>query len=361
MSVVYFSSLKIKKIEAEQTLPAKFRRILDRINLNTLVKGKKVVIKMHLGGAIGYTTIHPVFVRTLVEKVKAAGASNVIVTDGFTRDVELRGYTPKSVGCEIEPLFVTEEENEYVTVPINFESLDEAKMSKKIIDSDVLLVFSHIKGHGAAAFGGAGKNIAMGCVPRETRRKTHALAGGINWDGEKCIKCNKCIEECPNSANKFNEEDNYEIFYHNCTYCRHCVLACEEGALTTIDEDINKFQRGMAKVISKVIEKMGIENVYYFNLLTNITIFCDCWGISTASLVPDIGIMASNDIVSIDRASLDMIKTEDLLPNGMPENRELGEGKHLFEKIHGKDPYFLGEKLSELKLGSIEYRIIEVE
>ena len=56
-----------------------------------------------------------------------------------------------------------------------------------------------------------------------------------------------------------------------------------------------------------------------------------------------------------------MIKTEDLLPNGMPENRELGEGKHLFEKIHGKDPYYLGEKLFELNLGSKDYKIIEVE
>ena len=58
--------------------------------------------------------------------------------------------------------------------------------------------------------------------------------------------------------------------------------------------------------------------MYYINVLTAITALCDCWGMTTPALVPDIGIMASDDIVAIERASIDAIKIEDLIPAGIP-------------------------------------------
>ena len=64
--------------------------------------------------------------------------------------------------------------------------------------------------------------------------------------------------------------------------------------------------------------------------------------------------------MAVDTASLDMIKVEDLLPQGMPKGRELAEGKHLFEKIHGKDPYLMVNQLKECYGGSTEYEIVEV-
>ena len=89
---------------------------------------------------------------------------------------------------------------------------------------------------------------------------------------------------------------------------------------------------------------------------------CDCWGFSTASLVPDIGIMASNDIAAIDKASLDAIKAENLLPGSLPVGRELRkEGKHLFEKVWGKDPYSLIDELEKIGLGNSNYIIEEIE
>ena len=76
MSEVFFTSVKAKKIEAEQTLPSKFDRLLQKCGLDSIVKGKRVLIKMHFGGNIGYTTIHPVFVRTLSKMLKKAGVIN---------------------------------------------------------------------------------------------------------------------------------------------------------------------------------------------------------------------------------------------------------------------------------------------
>jgi len=93
----------------------------------------------------------------------------------------------------------------------------------------------------------------------------------------------------------------------------------------------------------------------------NITALCDCWGFSTASLVPDIGVMASNDIVAIERASMDMIKTENLLMNGVPKSVPFGDTGHLFERLHGKNPYIQLEELVKYGLGTQEYTIDEIK
>jgi uncharacterized Fe-S center protein len=121
------------------------------------------------------------------------------------------------------------------------------------------------------------------------------------------------------------------------------------------------FQNGLGLVTKAVIDDMGAENMFYISVLLNITIFCDCWGLSTPSLVPDIGIMASADIVGIERAALDLVKPGDLLRSGLPVGRKLGPGKHLFEKIHGKDPYLITDILQKMKLGSKKYKLIEIE
>ena len=55
----------------------------------------------------------------------------------------------------------------------------------------------------------------------------------------------------------------------------------------------------------------------------SITPYCDCWGFSSPSLVPDIGILAGTDIVAIEQASLDMIHAEDFIPSSLPENMEI--------------------------------------
>ncbi|GAI61536.1 unnamed protein product [marine sediment metagenome] len=60
-SVVKFASVKFKKLEPDATLPAKFKRMLDLLPLKRMVERKSVALKMHLGGNLGYTTIHPLF------------------------------------------------------------------------------------------------------------------------------------------------------------------------------------------------------------------------------------------------------------------------------------------------------------
>ena len=120
------------------------------------------------------------------------------------------------------------------------------------------------------------------------------------------------------------------------------------------------FQRGMALTTHEILKTFDPQNVIYINFLVDIAVFCDCWGMTTPRLVPDIGILAGRDIVAIEKASLDLVQERDLIPGALPEQLPLGEGKHLFERIHGKDPYLVIDYLADLGRGSREYEIREI-
>jgi uncharacterized Fe-S center protein len=148
-----------------------------------------------------------------------------------------------------------------------------------------MIDFSHVKGHGACGYGGACKNIAMGCVTDRTRQQIHGLEGGITWDEELCTHCEACIRNCNHDANSFDKEGKYNVFFHNCTYCQHCVKVCPTGAIKMDAERYRDFQEGMAICTDEVLKTFKPGNVFYINFLTDITILCDCWGLTTPSLV----------------------------------------------------------------------------
>ena len=103
-SIVYFGSARQARLEAKETLPAKLDLILERLNLSERVKDEQVAIKMHTGNNIGYSTVHPVFVRKVVQTVKDGGGKPFIVDVPWDVDgAETRGYTQETLGCPIYP------------------------------------------------------------------------------------------------------------------------------------------------------------------------------------------------------------------------------------------------------------------
>ncbi|MCD6308447.1 MAG: DUF362 domain-containing protein [Candidatus Latescibacteria bacterium] len=357
-----FADAAVDALEKSKTLPAKFERMLKRFKLSDRVKDRSVGIKMHIGADIGFTTIHPVFVRKLVDAVKEAGAASVKIIDGADpgRGVA-RGYTQEVLGCPVVNAFGTTERYLYPE-KIGFMNLDEVKFGGEARDVDFFIDFAHVKGHGACGFGGALKNIAMGLVQTESRRKLHQLEGGLVIDRDKCVYCLKCFNNCPHEAIwKDDEKKEITFFFHNCTYCQHCLMICPEKAISMEERTFENFSRGMAMVTAAFLRKFEPEDLLFINVLTNITIYCDCWEFSTPSLVPDIGIVAGGDIAAVDTASLDMIRTENLLPNGLPKGRELLDIEgHLFEKIHAKNPYTMVCYLTEYYDCGTDYEITEV-
>jgi uncharacterized protein len=240
--------------------------------------------------------------------------------------------------------------------------LDEVEFGGEAVDCDFLVDLSHVKGHGACGFGGALKNIAMGVIPSSSRAKLHNLEGGIEYRKSLCTYCLKCFKACPNGAIQPKKERKaIEIFFHHCTFCQHCIQVCPQKALRMKNALFFDFAQGMALVTAKFLKKYNPENLLFINILIDVTMFCDCWGFTTPSVVPDIGILASEDIVAVETASLDLIKVENFIPQGLPKNRKLMDNQgHLFERIHGKDPYAMVRLLEKEYGGSSKYLMEEV-
>ncbi len=357
LSTVHFASVAYDKYDKSATLPSKFGRMLSQIDLSKM-KGKSVAIKMHVGRAIGFTTIHPLFVKILVDHVKALGGKPFI-TDQSVRDARVRGYTEEYLGCPIVDVCGLLGKYFYPR-DVDYKNFKNVDVGGHIHDADYMIDLSHVKGHGSCGYGGACKNIAMGCVTDRTRSQIHNLEGGISWDKEKCTHCELCVSSCNHDANYF-EDDEYTINFHHCTFCQHCVKVCPTGAITMNDSAFDDFQTGMALCTSEVLKAFDLDHVYYINFMTNITALCDCWGLSTPALVPDIGIVASSDIVAIERSCLDMIKTESFIPSGAPEGYVMGKSGHLFERLHGKNPFVQLDKLQACGLGSQKYDLVETK
>lgn len=359
---VLFAPAAVTRLEAGATLPARFMRVLGRMPMKRICDGGTVAVKVHVGGGIGYTTIPPLFIRLLIEKIKAAGAKRVFVTDGsLTVDAATaRGYTTEVLGAPVlgaagaRDTFCYEHKVRYKTL----RSID---VAGNIEDADALINLSHFKGHGDCGYGGACKNLAMGCVTQETRGHLHQLEGGLKYNEDLCIKCRKCVEACTRGAARWNEkQDRLEIFYHHCVYCRHCVLACPTGAIKITGGGFVPFQRGLALATKEVLGTFDPGRVLHINFLTQITVYCDCWGFSTPALIPDVGILASEDIVAVEGASLDLTRDGRPLPGSLPPGQELVEGKHMFERIHGKDPYIQIQQMEKVRLGTPAYRLRKV-
>lgn len=359
-SEVLFASAIPERIDRDRTLPVKFQRLLARLPIQDRVKGRTVAVKMHVGGGMGYSTIHPFFVRLLVEHIKEGRPKDVFVSDAGVGGAAARGYTRQTLGARVAPALGADG-NEVVTRRTGWKPMPTALLGKPIVDADVLINLSHVKGHGDCGFGAACKNLAMGCVPDKTRGKIHALEGELVWSKAKCHHCKKCIDECPTDAARFTHDGQFVIFWHHCRRCQHCMLICPKKAIEIKDQRFDRFQEGLARVARLVLKAFDPRDVFHINVLTNITIFCDCWGMTTPSLVPDIGIMASQDIVAIDHASLKAIKTRNLIPGSITPPYKLRRGKHLFEKLHGKDPYRQVAALERLGAGTTSYRIAKVK
>jgi len=362
MSDVLFATAKVKRLAAEDTLPARFQRLLKQVDFKSYFDKRTVAIKMHVGGHLGYTTIHPLFVRFVVEAVKQAGG-RPFITDGSwsVAGAVARGYTEEVLGAPIQPAAGTMDKYFY-SRPIGYRGLESVDLCGNIVDAEAMLVLSHLKGHGQSGFGGAIKNLAMGCVTVPTRGKLHQLMDTeFSWDADACVHCYLCRDNCPGGAVKFDQEGRYSVFFHHCRYCMHCVDSCPEHAISINLEGIRYFQEGLARATKAVIDTFDANSIYYLNFLLDITPLCDCWGFSTPPLVPDIGIMGSGDIVSIEQASLDAIDVKHYIPGSLPEQLEMTDTGHLFERIHRKDPYLQIETCAGLGLGSREYQIVDVE
>ncbi|MHA2021955.1 MAG: DUF362 domain-containing protein, partial [Candidatus Thorarchaeota archaeon] len=187
-SKVYFGSVKHGNTGQFASFAAKVEKVIEHLDFSSIEKKDKVAIKMHLGFQDGYQTVPVFFVRRLVKAVKKAGGYP-FVTDNPTAvyNAAERGYTAETCGCPIIP--VAGVKDGYTKqVEFNFGNVDALEMGGVMADADVLIDFTHVKGHISCGYGGAVKNIALGGYHGPSRwRKIHGVEASIPyWDPEKC-------------------------------------------------------------------------------------------------------------------------------------------------------------------------------
>ncbi|NLF87061.1 MAG: DUF362 domain-containing protein, partial [Lentisphaerae bacterium] len=145
-----------KNLEPVNSIGAKWERMLEALDLGATVQSRSVCVKMHLGGGTGYTTIHPFFTRILVRKLREAGAKRVFIADspGAVLAAVERGYTTETVGCPIVSISGLSDRFVY-TRPVNppLGDFTAVEIGGEVLDAEVLVDFSHVKGHGACGFG----------------------------------------------------------------------------------------------------------------------------------------------------------------------------------------------------------------
>ncbi len=371
---VYFGSVQHGKASRFASFAAKFDKIVELLlEQITIEKKDKVAIKMHLGFNDGYQTIPVFFVRRLVEAVKKKGGYP-FVTDNPTAvyNAVSRGYTQETCGCPIIPIAGVKDG--YTTpVEVNYRGIDTLDLAGALKDADVLIDLSHAKGHGSCGYGGAIKNLALGAYSGPTRwRKIHGASHVDEyWDKEKGSPelAKKLVEVCPYGALSYNEEKNeFRRNYHDCRQCRTCLeMDHGAGVIKLPRESYSAFNEMMAIATNEVLKTFKPEKVMYLNFLMWITTYCDCLGCGQPSIVNDIGVVGSKDIVAVETATLDLIKKEGLIEKNIPPynkhvNLNPDEDLHPFTRVHGpyKDPYETVVFAEKMGMGTSKYELIEI-
>jgi len=366
---VYFGSARQKRLRADETLPARLDRILERLNLRERVKGELVVIKMHLGGNIGYSTVHPVFVRKIVDAVKQGGGTPFITdTPGAVMTAYMRGYSQETLGCPLVPA-AGMADNYFRSFQENYKNITEWKVAGEIADASFLICLAHAKGHPCPSYGGVFKNLALGCQTGSVRGAMHdTFHCAPYWFPEKCPDAATraaIIAACPQGAIVQDREHEEQLHLHMepCNQCGRCLRVAPEGSLTLPKESFEAFQVAMARSTKAVLSTFAPEKQVYLNLATQITPVCDCFGMTPASILPDIGLFGGNDICAVEQASLDAMLPYPLIEENLPEPYEVQRDlPHPLQQIHGryKDPYLVIRCAEELGLGNSAYTLVDV-
>ena len=278
-----------------------FERLED-IEIPKSITGR-VVIKLHMGEAGNTTHISPEEVRIVFDKIKANGGEPFLFDT--TTLYEHKRYTKESY-------MQVARDHGFGDFPVVIGSDDDVITVDgygipRELKVDAMLVLSHGKGHIFTAFGGAVKNIGMGCVNKAGKRRMHN-PNQPKHISEKCIKCGACMEACSDNFLHMNDEGEIEINHLNCAGCGQCVKACPTGAMVTDEDSVEKSFTQFAVGAKAVLSLFPGDKVFCITALRNITERCDCAPDPGKIVCPDIGYLAGTDPVELDAEAVRMIK-----------------------------------------------------
>ncbi len=366
-SLVYFVDLSAS---FKENLVTKLGRLIEAAGLPEVVAERDLAaVKLHFGELGNTAYIRPVFLRKIVEQVKALKAIPFL-TDANTLYAGSRSDAPTHLETAIHngfaysvvgaPLVIADglRGKTEVAIAVDQQRFEKVYIASEIARADAIISVAHFKLHELSGFGGAIKNMGMGCASRRGKLAQHSSVSP-KVKAKRCIGCGDCVAHCAYGA-PYLEDDKAVIDPEKCIGCGECILVCPTGAVQIQwDQSVPVFLENMVEYTLGVI-KGKEEKTLYVNFITDVSPACDCVPYNDAPLVRNIGLLASRDPVAIDQACVDLMNREQALPGScLKENRGAGE-----DKIRGVYPHIDWEiqldYAQELGIGSRTYRLEKI-
>lgn len=356
--------------------PKKLKRLIKAAGISDIdMDGKLVAIKMHFGELGNCAYLRPNYVKAVADVVKELGGKpfltdcNTMYPGSRKNAVEHlfcayeNGFNTVTTGC---PIIIADglKGTDDVEVPVKGgEYVKNAKIGRAVMDADVFISLNHFKGHNNASFGGAIKNIGMGCGSRAGKKEQHS-SGLAMIDPDKCRGCRKCLANCANDGLHFDEVTRKMSVTTHCVGCGNCLGACNFDAIHFEQDTANELlSRRMAEYAKAVVDG---RPQFHISLVMDVSPGCDCHAENDAPIIPDLGMFASFDPLAIDQACVDACLAATPIPEGrlakMMKLKEFVDYGNHFENLHpGSDWKSCLEQAEKIGLGSREYELIPIK
>jgi len=319
---VHFTDMRTRQ---GASLPAKTQRLFHAAGLDACIsRGDLVAIKLHWGEVGNLAYLAPPLVRAVVDRVKECGGTpfltdaNTLYRGGRRNAVDniltavRNGFTLETAGA---PILVADGLKGMDCVEVkgpgpHFQTL---KISSAVFHADALIVLTHFKGHLLMGFGGAVKNLGMGCASPAGKQAMHSDLRPV-VQRAKCTGCGTCLRFCPVSAIHLTAQKKASILKTRCIGCGECTAVCPHGAIPIRwKADPKTVQEKTAEyALAALHGKRG--KCGFVNFLNHLSPDCDCFAWNDAPIAPDVGILAAQDPVAIDQASVELVNRAPGLP-----------------------------------------------
>lgn len=371
-SKVYFTDFRTR---VGVSLTEKLQRLIKKAGITDIdMDGKFVAIKMHFGELGNLSYLRPNYAKAVADVVKECGGKpfltdcNTLYPGSRKNALEhldcanINGFNTITTGCQIiigDGLRGTDD----ITVPVrNGEYCKEAYIGRAVMDADIFISLTHFKGHESTGFGGAIKNIGMGCGSRAGKMQQHNSGKPIVHD-DLCRGCRRCAKECGSDAITY-ENGKAVINQDICKGCGRCIGACAFDAIENQNWNANEILgRKMAEYSQAVCDG---RPTFHISLVRDISPNCDCHGENDAPILPDVGIFASFDPVALDQACVDACLHATPMPNSqLSDNLADPHWHHHHDNFLDSNPNVRWKETLEhaekIGLGKREYELIQMK
>ena len=356
-SKVYWADLRA---DFRENLQQKLTRLMKTAGMGEIDFDKKyVAIKMHFGEPGNLAFLRPNWAKTVADFVKERGGKpfltdcNTLYVGGRKNGLDhldtamLNGFNPMTTGCQV---IIADgiKGSDDVEVPVaGGEYVRSAKIGRAVMDADVFISLNHFKGHESAGFGGALKNIGMGCGSRAGKMEQHN-AGKPHVEQKRGVGCKVCTTICAHSAITV-EDRKASIDHSKCVGCGRCIAVCARNAITiNFDESHTNLSRKMAEYAKAVVDG---RPCFHISLVIDVSPNCDCRAENDAAIVPNVGMFASFDPVALDMACVDAVNAQPPLRDTAADAGDCYDHDY-FHRIL--------EHAEKLGLGTREYELVKI-